>query len=207
MINVLATTKIGCSECVLPRGSTIFNRMQCKYQWDSVFLANLVNEYDKFLELKVRMRDWKCTKLSAPPMIDMVWKEHMEDTRAYKRKCKELHQQYNNIGNYHFLHRVSDMNYRMHSTDVAYHKRFGRAVDEQYWGQDAVPVERPENTCRCLKWLVQEVEGISIDEQRLIFAGKQLENGRTLSECNIRNGDTVHLTLSLRSAPSGRYAY
>ena len=86
-------------------------------------------------------------------------------------------------------------------------------IDGPYWpyGQDtfcavktltgktiAMRDAGPHTTVGELKLQMQDLEGIPWDEQRLIFAGKQLGDGITLSEYNIQPHSMLHLVLRLR---------
>lgn len=53
-------------------------------------------------------------------------------------------------------------------------------------------------TVKIFKELVQNAEGIPPDQQRIIFAGQQLEDDLTLVKYNLRNESVLHLVLRLR---------
>ena len=80
-------------------------------------------------------------------------------------------------------------------------------IKVQYLSGERVELELVHNdTILDVKKMIQKKEGVLLDQQRLIFAGKQLEDDRTLAQCDVKSGGMLdlHFLFGREKAPRGK---
>jgi len=190
----------------------------------TVSLEELLLEFSRFFLLKALSRDIAAPELAAlgskrgtkrkrsesagacrfspSHMIDQVWHEILLFPRGYQRFCASL------LGDSKiFDHDPRAASYRSarsarySSTFKRYMQVFKASPLEGVWDVPASWQCDPElcgGSMNSVKSRLQDKEGIPVDQQRLIFAGRQLEHHKTLADYSIVKESVLDLVLRLR---------
>lgn len=138
-----------------------------------------------------RNRDkYEADKIQA--RIDGVLNELQDALEQVKKKVIELHTEKDALETVR-IHDSMDREQRKKEHKI-YEYLFVKNLDGKTITLDKIA---DTNTVEVLKFFIWEKTSIPIEKQRLIFSGKQLEDGRTLREYGVFNESTFHLVLRI----------
>ena len=194
-----------------------------------------MEEYTKFIFLKIKEHDVDATKLSPSSVIDEVWHYHM----LMAKKYRDFNNRIYGLTKYFIDHNpeggrdVESRKQRIDYTISRYNVYFGEIQRRKIWdlrekisltdediqrrqvasrkdkiilgktmnGQILkIPIDLHEfgDYVEDLKYVVESITGIPVDQQRLVFNGKQLEDSLKLCKYGIIDNSLIYIIIRLK---------
>ena len=162
------------------------------YKKINIFMKNKINA-----ELSVCIND-QLIKLSMDPLDTVENLYKLIETKLGKKIDGVLYYDKKNL----FINNVNSMlidyNLNKYNNILELDTKIFFCFVKTLTGKILIILGDPSDTIEKLKEKIQTIEGIPIDQQLLIFLGKQLENERTFDDYNIQKGSMIHMVLRLR---------
>jgi len=213
-----------CSHMIDPE-NRLFYQLTAMKNWNHDQAREAIQAYAEFMTLKIVRNDYDALILSPTSVIDEVWHAHVLDTKSYQ-SFNARYLGAGQLIHHDPLKAMDDKGRqnRCKNTILAYGSYFHRTVPEKCnsWSYESSVVDKSDllqvfvkglegktytievnltkngDTVDDLKRKITAICGIPEDVQRLIYAGRQLKDGRFLHGI-LDNECTVHLVLRLQA--------
>lgn len=151
-----------------------------------------------------------------PPQLDAIWHECLLNTKQYRALCQRVRGQFLEHTTLSEQDDETERLSRIDETVHNYRKRFREEPRSRLW-EEAPPIERPEGSYQIfvrnnrgttltfevfahttylqLKHMIADKEGIPVDHQRLIYAGRQDNDAKTMWDADVTKWSTLHLVM------------